>query len=68
MSWPREAFEALRQIVLIDERINNLTNSVKELAQTCKDLDARLIRLEAKFDLIERVAGRSRRLSEKSGK
>ena len=56
MSWPREAFEALRQIVLIDERINNLTTQVKELAQTCKDLDSRLNRMEAKFELLERMS------------
>jgi len=61
VSWPRESFEALRQIVLIDERISSLTNSVKDLAQTCKDLDSRLIRLEARFELVERVAGRGRR-------
>lgn len=71
MSWPREAFEALRQIVLIDERINNLTNQVKELAQTCKDLETRLNRLEAKFELLERMAApapRRRELPEKSEK
>ncbi|GEM_PF-1600766 len=67
MSWPREAFEALRQIVLIDDHVNNLTNQVKELAHTCKDLDSRLNRLEAKFELLERMAApapRRRELSE----
>jgi hypothetical protein len=61
VSWPREAFEALRQIVLIDERIKGLTDTVKELAATSKDMDARLNRLEAKFELLERVASPSRR-------
>ena len=32
MSWPRDAFEALRQIVLIETRINTMTDTVKELA------------------------------------
>ena len=71
MSWPREAFEALRQIVLIDERISNLTHQVKELAQTCKDLETRLNRIEAKFELLERMAApapRRRELPEKSEK
>ena len=71
MSWPRDAFEALRQIVLIDERINNLTQQVKELAQTCKDLETRLNRLEAKFELLEKMAtpsARRRELPEKSEK
>ena len=61
MSWPREAFEALRQIVLIDERIKRLTDSVKELATTSKDMDTRLHRLEAKFELLERMASSPRR-------
>jgi hypothetical protein len=34
---------------------------VKELAQTCKALDSRLIRLEAKFELLERMATPGRR-------
>lgn len=61
MSWPREAFEALRQIVLIDERIKTLTDAMKELATTSKDIDTRLNRLEAKFELLERMAGPPRK-------
>jgi hypothetical protein len=67
VSWPREAFEALRQIVLIDHRVNGLTDRVKEIAVTCQELDRRLNRLEAKFELLERMATPSRRaLPEKS--
>ena len=61
MSWPREAFEALRQIVLIDERIKSLTDSVKELATASKEMDARLHRLEGKFELLQRMASSPRR-------
>ena len=69
MSWPRDAFEALRQIVLIENRINTMTDTVKELALTCQKMDHRLIRLEAKFELLERMASPSRRaLPEKSEK
>jgi hypothetical protein len=69
VSWPREAFEALRQIVLIDHRVNELTDRVKEIAVTCQELDRRLNRLEAKFELLERMAIPSRRaLPEKSAK
>ena len=69
MSWPREALEALRQIVLIDHRVNELTDRVKEIAVTCQELDRRLNRLEAKFELLERMATPSRRaLPEKSDK
>jgi hypothetical protein len=69
VSWPREALEALRQIVLIDHRVNELTDRVKEIAVTCQELDRRLNRLEAKFELLERMATPSRRaLPEKSDK
>ena len=69
MSWPREAFEALRQIVLIEHRIHTMPDTVKELALTCQAMDRRLIRLEAKFELLERMASPSRRaLPEKSEK
>jgi hypothetical protein len=69
VSWPREAFEALRQIVLIDHRVSDLTDRVKTIATTCEELDRRLNRLEAKFELIERMAVPARRaLPEKSEK
>lgn len=69
MSWPRDAFEALRQIVLIDHRINTLSEQVKDLAATCQELDRRVIRLETKFELLERMAAPARRaLAEKSDK
>lgn len=56
MSWPREAFEALRQMVLIDHRVGDLTDRVKAVAVTCEELDRRLNRLEAKIELLERMA------------
>jgi hypothetical protein len=62
MSWPRDAFEALRQIVLIENRINTMTDTVKELADACQGMDRRLVRLEAKFELLERMAVPSRRV------
>jgi hypothetical protein len=62
VSWPRDAFEALRQIVLIEHRVNSLTDTVKQLALTCQDLDRRLTRIEAKFELLEQMAAPSRRV------
>jgi hypothetical protein len=61
VSWPREAFEALRQIVLIDHRVKDLTDRVKTIAVTCEALDRRLNRVEAKFELLERMASPARR-------
>lgn len=67
MSWARDAVQALRRILLIEERIESLSGQVKDMADACKDLDRRLIRIEAKFELLERMAAPSRRaLPEKS--
>jgi hypothetical protein len=68
MSWARDAYAAIRKIVLIEDRIDGLTEQVKHLADAYRDLDRRLLRLEAKFELIEKVAtaGPRRALPEKS--
>ena len=56
MSWASDAVGAIRKIVLIEDRMERVANQVDQLAETCQDLDRRLVRLEAKFELIERVA------------
>jgi len=56
MSWARDAYAAIRKIVLIEDRIDALTEQVKSLADAYRDIDRRLLRLEAKFELIEKVA------------
>lgn len=61
MSWARDAVAAIRKIVLIEERMETLTTQVKQLADGYTDLDRRLVRLEAKFDLIEKMAAPGRR-------
>jgi hypothetical protein len=61
VSWARDAVSAIRKIVLIEERMEALTTQVKHLADGYTDLDRRLLRLEAKFDLIEKMAAPGRR-------
>ncbi len=61
MSWARDAVAAIRKIVLIEERMEALTAQVKHLADGYTDVDRRLVRLEAKFDLMEKMAARGRR-------
>jgi len=70
MSWARDALVSLKRIILLEERITNLTVQSKELMDTCGDLDRRLIRLEAKFELLERMAAPAprRALPEKAEK
>jgi negative regulator of replication initiation len=61
VSWARDAVSAIRKIVLIEERMETLTTQVKHLAEGYTDIDRRLVRLEAKFDLIEKMAASGRR-------
>jgi hypothetical protein len=69
MSWAASAYAAIRKIVLLEDRMEHLTTQVDNLATAFADLDRRLIRLEAKFELLERMAAPSRRaLPEKSEK
>jgi len=60
VSWARDAVSAIRKIVLIEERMETLTAQVKHLAEGYTDIDRRLVRLEAKFDLLEKMAAASR--------
>jgi hypothetical protein len=68
VSWALEAVAAIRKIILIEDRIERLTEQVKLLADSYRDLDRRLVRIEAKFELIEKTATRipRRRLPDKS--
>lgn len=61
MSWARDAVIALRKIILIEDRIVQLTDQIKRLAAHYDDLDRRLARLEGKFELLERLGGARRR-------
>jgi predicted nucleic acid-binding Zn-ribbon protein len=69
MSWATDAYAAIRKIVLLEDRMENLAGRVESLANSFTELDRRLSRIEAKFELLERMAGASRRsLPEKPGK
>jgi hypothetical protein len=61
VSWARDAVAAIRKIVIIENRMETLTTQVKTLAESYADLDRRLVRIEAKFELIERMGTANRR-------
>ncbi|HEY6127004.1 MAG TPA: hypothetical protein VIW23_02370 [Candidatus Acidoferrum sp.] len=62
MSWVGEVYGAIRKIILLEDRVESLTVQVTNLADSYADLDRRLVRLEAKFELIERVGSARRAL------
>jgi hypothetical protein len=67
MSWALESLAAIKRIILLEDRVKTLTDQSKLLLDTCQELDRRLIRIEAKFELLERMATPTRRrLPEKS--
>jgi hypothetical protein len=61
VSWTRDALAAIKRMVLIEDRIANLSKQAEQLMEVCKDLDRRLLRIEAKFELLERMASPGRR-------
>jgi hypothetical protein len=61
VTWAGEALAAIRKIVLIEERINVLSEQVKSLADSYLELDRRLLRMEAKFELIEHLGAAQRK-------
>jgi hypothetical protein len=61
VTWAGEALAAIRKIVLIEERIGSLTDQVKVLADSYVELDRRLLKMEAKFELLETLSGRQRK-------
>jgi hypothetical protein len=61
VSWALESLAAIKRIILLEDRIRTLSEQSERLMDTCRDLDRRLIRLEAKFELLERMAAPRRR-------
>ena len=69
MSWASETVGAIRKIVLIEDRVERLARQTDALAAKCQEVDLRLARVEAKFELMERMtSGRRRALPRKTTK
>ena len=75
MSVSRGVFDALKSILTIESRLETLTKSVEAVSEKIEshavrisarleDHGQRLARLEGKFELIENMSGRRRRLPE----
>ncbi|MGV6871571.1 hypothetical protein ACUSIJ_02610 [Pseudochelatococcus sp. B33] len=56
MSALRDAMEAIRSIILIEERVRQQGEKVEKLAALAVDIDRRLVRVEAVLDLALRRA------------
>jgi len=60
MSWAGEALAALRKIITLEERVATLTDDIHDLTKIVRDLDHRLVRLETKIEVYERISEKSR--------
>jgi hypothetical protein len=56
VSWGGEAVAAIRKIVLSEDRVAQLADRVDRLANSYAALDRRMLKIEAKFELLERMA------------
>ena len=61
MTWVRDTYEALRKIILMDQRLDQIAADVRELAASQEQLADRVARLEGKFELWEAMAGKKAR-------
>jgi len=60
MSWAGEALAALRKIITLEERVATLSDDIHELTRIVRDLDHRLVKLETKLEVYERLSEKSR--------
>ncbi|RPH79631.1 MAG: hypothetical protein EHM80_07390 [Nitrospiraceae bacterium] len=60
MSWAGDALAALRKIITLEERVATLTDDIHELTRIVRDLDHRLVKMEAKLEVYERLSERAR--------
>jgi hypothetical protein len=61
MSWASDVYNGIRKVILLEDRLEQLTARVHSLGESQIELDRRLLRLEAKFELLERIASAPRR-------
>ena len=61
MSWASEAVAALRKILVLEERVVTLSDDFKEMAHLLKDLDKRMLKLETKWEVYEKLSQKEER-------
>ncbi len=61
MSWATEALAALRKIITLEEKVGTLTNDLQDMVRIIRELDQRLVKLEPKIEIYERMSEKGRR-------
>ncbi len=60
MSWAGDALAALRKIITLEERVATLTGDIHDLTRIVRDLDHRVVKLETKLEVYERLSEKRR--------
>jgi phage shock protein A len=61
MTFARDAYAAFKKILLVEERIAQLSEGVKRLQTEVSQQAERLAKLEGKFEFLEQALGARRR-------
>jgi len=56
MAIAKDILDALKSVILLTDRVTSIGDSVKALARDVRDMNERLIRVEATIDLMTRAA------------
>jgi hypothetical protein len=56
MAVARDILDALKSTLLLNERVANVAGQLKILATELRDVDKRLVRVEATLDVLTRAA------------
>jgi hypothetical protein len=60
MSWAADVYSGIRKVILLEDRLEQLTEKVHRMGEAQLELDRRLLRIEAKFELLEKMAAPAR--------
>ncbi len=56
MTWINDAVQALKKIILVEEKLTTITGDIKELTERLYEIDKRLIKIEIKFEVYESLS------------
>jgi len=60
VSWAADALAALRKIITLEERVVTLADDMQEIGRIVRDLDRRMVKLETKLEVYERLGEKTR--------
>ena len=58
MSWMADVYQALKKVILIEEKLSVMAEDVAKLSDKMVEIDRRLLELETKLEVYEGIAKR----------